>query len=200
ARHQYILPLERLQDLFKEMDHAYQTVAEQYGFHCSGCMDSCCQTRFYHHTLLELLYLAVGWRTFESRLRLTVHARALAVNEQMTEADRRGAAVPILCPLNRDGLCLGYAYRPMICRLHGIPHELHRPGRQVTVSPGCDTFFSRCRESGTTGYIRFDRTPFYRQMSLLETDLRRRTGYTDKIKFTVAQMLATMTEDVDEID
>jgi hypothetical protein len=49
-------------------------------------------------------------------------------------------------------------------------------------------------------YIQFDRTPFYRQMALLEKELRRLTGYGDKIKLTIAQMLVTLTERAYEID
>ena len=93
-----------------------------------------------------------------------------------------------------------YAFRPMICRLHGIPHELHRPGGNVIKNPGCNAFFDQCRKSGTSAYIRFDRTPFYRQMAILEKDLRQATGYTDKIKLTIAQMLVTITDGAYEID
>jgi hypothetical protein len=51
-----------------------------------------------------------------------------------------------------------------------------------------------------TEYIRFDRTPFYRQMAALEQELRKETGYTDKIKLTIAQMLVAITDSAHEID
>jgi hypothetical protein len=84
----------------------------------------------------------------------------------------------------------------MICRLHGIPHELpSSDGGTIVRNPGCDAFFDQCRDSGTTEYIRFDRTPhFTTQMAMLEKELRRKTGYAEKIKLTIAQMLVTITD------
>jgi hypothetical protein len=60
-------------DLFDEMDQAYTVVAGQYGFQCNGCADNCCLTRFYHHTLLEYLYLVEGLRTLEPDVRHTIY-------------------------------------------------------------------------------------------------------------------------------
>ncbi len=75
----------------------------------------------------------------------------------------------------------------MICRLHGIPNEFHRPDGQVIHGPGCDTFNKQCHQRS---YIPFDRTPFYQEMAALEKALRQRAGFTGKIKMTVAQMTA----------
>jgi len=199
-KQRYLPLLSRLASLFREMDRAYAAIADRYGFQCNGCADNCCLTRFHHHTLAEYLYLAQGLRTLEPVLRQAVRQQALTVCAVMTDADRDGERLRILCPLNRDGRCGLYAYRPMICRLHGLPHELHRPAEPVIEQPGCDAFFSQCRKSGKTTYIPFDRTPFYRQMALLENDLRLSTGYTEKIKLTIAQMLVTFTEKAYEID
>lgn len=200
TRHRYRPLLNRLKTLFDEMDHAYAAVADQYGFQCNGCADNCCLTRFYHHTLLEYLYLIEGMRTVAPDLRREFRNQALAVCTKIADADRRGEALRIMCPLNRDGRCMVYPFRPMICRLHGIAHELHRPGGNVVNHPGCDAFFDQCRDSGANVYIRFDRTPFYRQMAMLEKELRRETGYADKFKLTVAQMLVTITDRAYEID
>jgi Fe-S-cluster containining protein len=102
--------------------------------------------------------------------------------------------------LNHNGWCLVYTHRPMICRLHGIPHELYRPDGEILKSPGCDAFFDQCRQRGKNDYIPFDRTPFYRQMAMLEKELRLETGYHEKIKLTIAQMLGTITDRRYEID
>ena len=118
----------------------------------------------------------------------------------MDDADRQGKALRIMCPLNRNERCTLYPYRPMICRLHGIPHELQRSGGNPIKNPGCDAFFNQCRQRGQTDYIRFDRTPFYRQMAALEQELRIKTGYSDKIKLTIAQMLMSITDNAYEID
>ena len=200
TRHRYLPLLNRLEALFREMDRAYAAVADQYGFRCNGCADNCCLTRFSHHTLAEYLYLVEGLRSLESGVRQAVQKQALAVEAGMAAADRRDEPIRIMCPLNRDEQCMLYPYRPMICRLHGIPHELHRPGGNVIKNPGCDEFFDQCRESGKTEYVRFDRTPFYRQMAMMEKELRQKTGYSDKIKFTIAQMLVTIADNAYEID
>lgn len=200
TRHRYLPLMNRLKTLFDEMDRAYQAAADRYGFRCNGCEDNCCLTRFHHHTLVEYLYLVDGVRALDPVLLRAVLSRAVTVFTRTAEADQRGESVRIMCPLNQEGRCVAYAHRPMICRLHGIPHELHRPGGTVLRQPGCDSFFDQCRHSGTTMYIQFDRTPFYRQMALLEKELRRLTGYGDKIKLTIAQMLVTLTERAYEID
>jgi Fe-S-cluster containining protein len=199
-RHRYLPMLNRMEALFGDMDRAYATVAEQYGFRCNGCADNCCLTRFYHHTLIEYLYLVEGMRTLETGIRESINKQALAVSTRMADADRRGEALRIPCPLNRNERCLLYPYRPMICRLHGIPHELQRPGGSFIRNPGCDAFFDQCRERGKTDYIRFDRTSFYRQMATLEQELRGKTGFSGKIKLTIAQMLVTITDSDYEID
>lgn len=200
ARHRYHPFLMRLEMLLGKMDRAYAVVADQYGFRCSGCVDNCCLTRFYHHTLLEYLYLMEGMRTLRSGIRHALREQALAVITRMVDTERRGEAIRIMCPLNSDERCMLYPFRPMICRLHGIPHELHRPDGNIIKSPGCDEFFDQCRESGKTDYIRFDRTPFYRQMAMIEKELRLETGYSDKIKLTIAHMIVTITDSAYEID
>ena len=149
-RSRYLPLLHQLEALFGEMNKAYGDVAGQYRFQCNGCADNCCRTRFYHHTLLEYLYLVEGLRTMATDLRQEIGIRALAVNAKMAYADRRKEALHIMCPLNRDERCLLYAYRPMICRLHGIPHELHRPNGSPINHPGCDAFYGQCRRSGKT--------------------------------------------------
>ncbi len=187
----YLPILERLAAIFSEMDHAYETVAEKYGFVCNGCKENCCQTRFYHHTLLEYLYLMEGLNTLDEGTIKEVREEAMAANDRMADADNKGLPIRVMCPLNKDGRCLSYRYRPMICRLHGIPHELRHPDGRILKNPGCDAFFDQCRSLGKTDYIPFDRTPFYRQMAMLENELRKCVGHMDKIKRTVAQMILT---------
>jgi hypothetical protein len=76
----------------------------------------------------------------------------------------------------------------MICRLHGIPHELQRPGQGMLNSPGCGTFALKCHGKK---HFKFDRTPFYMQMAALEKEMKEAVGMTQKIKMTVAQMIVT---------
>jgi Fe-S-cluster containining protein len=199
-RNRYLPLLDRLAGLFDEMSHAYSTVAAQYGFRCNGCADNCCLTRFYHHTLIEYLYLAEGLRTIEPGVQRTIKRRAQTVSARTEDADRRGESLRIMCPLNTNDRCMLYPYRPMICRLHGIPHELHRPDGRLRTHPGCDAFFDQCRESGKIDYIRFDRTPFYLKMAALEKALRKEMGYFDRFRATIAQMLVAIMDSTDEIN
>lgn len=193
-RKRYLPLLNQLQQLFQEMDRAYDKVAVQYGFACNGCTENCCLTRFYHHTVLEYLVLMEGIGRLSTGERQDVRQRSQAVNRQLTDADQKGQAIRIMCPLNQDGRCRLYPHRPMICRLHGIPHELHPPGGSVVRTPGCDAFFDQCRAYGKTDYVPFDRTPFYRRMAMLERDVRQITGYEGKVKLTIAQMIETITD------
>jgi len=200
SRDCYLPLLDRLSSLFEQMDDAYTAVAGQYGFQCNGCADNCCRTRFYHHTLIEYLYLMEGMNALDADAERQILLRARQVCEKMADADRQGKVFFMMCPLNRDEQCILYPNRPMICRLHGIPHELRRADSSVVKMPGCDAFFTQCRDRGKTDYIRFDRTPLYRQMAMLERELRLATGVEDPIKLTVAQMLATRTGGPCEID
>jgi len=170
------------------MDNKYQEAADYYNFHCTGCDDNCCFTRFYHHTLLEYLYIREGYNTLVNEKQVEVKHRALEICRKTREADKKGVLVRLMCPLNVNNLCLIYTYRPMICRLHGIPHVLQGPGQGVLYASGCEVFTEQCQGKER---FEFDRTPFYIEMAELEKELKQTVGMTQKIKMTVAQMLAT---------
>jgi len=183
--------LKRLQSVFAQMDNKYRQVADYYQFHCMGCDDNCCATHFYHHTVIEYLYLRSGFDDLPDDKRKRIRDDAGEVYRQWRVADsqkyeRKNAR--IMCPLNFDGLCVVYAHRPMICRLHGLPHELCKPGAEVIQSPGCDAFVNQCQRKSFNP-AKFDRTPFYRQIAILEQDLRKTAEFTSKIKMTVAEMI-----------
>ena len=170
------------------MDKKYQEAADYYNFYCTGCDDNCCFTRFYHHTLLEYLYIREGYNTLVNEKQVKVKHRALEICRKTREADKKGVPVRLMCPLNVNNLCLIYTYRPMICRLHGIPHVLQAPGQGVLYASGCEVFTEQCQEKER---FKFDRTPFYMEMAELEKELKQVVGMTQKIKMTVAQMLVT---------
>jgi Fe-S-cluster containining protein len=188
AINKYPLFQARLRDIFDAMDRAYKEAAEYYQFFCSGCRDSCCITRFYHHTFLEYFYLYTGYREAAEEIQSAILQRASMVCRETAAADRQGIRVRHMCPLNFDGLCSLYAYRPMICRMHGVAHELHQPGRAVSYAPGCHEFTRQC---GHKEYHPFDRTPFYIKLAELEKDFKQVAGINAKIKMTVAQMVCT---------
>jgi len=179
--------LENLANLFERMEKAYDAVADAYGFACAGCEDNCCLTRFYHHTLVEYLYLYQGYSKLPGEERARLQQAADRVNREMARADERGESARSMCPLNRDGRCTLYRYRPMICRLHGIPSEMQRPGGAPVRGPGCGDFDRQC---GHRSYIPFDRTPLYKEMARCEQALREQVECREKIRLTVAQMVA----------
>lgn len=182
----YSVFLDRLKVIYEAMDQKYKEAADYYGFHCQGCHDNCCLTRFYHYTLLEYFYILEGYNTLRPGRQIETRNRALEVCRKTDEADEKGIKARLMCPLNFDDMCILYSYRPMICRLHGIPHELQREGQNVIHSPGCDVFTEQNREKS---YFRFDRTPFYIKMAELENKLKCAAGINQKLKMTVAQML-----------
>ena len=180
------LYFDRLRAIFADMDRKYRNAADQYGFQCRGCEDNCCLTRFYHHTFLEYLYILKGFDALESSLRYAIRAKAISVCRQTKTADDKGLPVHLMCPLNKDGMCILYHFRPMICRLHGIPYELHKPGQPVLQGPGCGEFDTLCSDKT---YFEFDRTRFYFEMAGLENEFKRAAGLTGRIKLTIAEML-----------
>ena len=182
----YAAFIERLKQIYAAMDTAYQQAADPYGFTCDGCKDNCCRTRFYHHTMIEYIYMREGLNTLTPKKQNEVKSRALTVVDETTRADASRAVVRLMCPLNFDQLCILYSYRPMICRLHGIPHEHQKPGQNSVYGPGCETFDRRCSHKG---YLKFDRTPFYRQVAMLEQEVKRAMGFDGKIRMSVAEMI-----------
>ncbi len=183
---------QRLKSLYQKMDQAWQNIALQYNFQCNGCKENCCETQFYHHTYIEKEYLHYGLAKFFPKKIKTIQKRAKLVMKQWQEIPPQGESLRIMCPLNETGKCILYPYRPMICRLHGIPHEMRRPGGHALRSPGCNAgtpIFDKI------GYIPFDRTPFYKKMATIEMDYRKTAKKTDKIKQTIAEILATMETD-----
>lgn len=179
--------LEKLADLFCRMEQAYDKVAAEYGFQCKGCEDNCCLTLFSHHTLFEYIYLYQGFTQLTAKERDRLQQAARQVNRELAEAEKIGESVRVMCPLNQEGRCTLYPYRPMICRLHGIPNEMRRPGGPAARGPGCGDFDRQC---GDHPYIPFDRTPLYLEMAQLEKTLRAELGYKRKTRMTVAQMIA----------
>jgi Fe-S-cluster containining protein len=177
--------LDRLAAIFRKMDKRYDEAAGKYGFICTGCSESCCRTRFYHHTLIEYFYLKSGLESLNSNDRRMIRSRALEVNSQW---EAHSAPAPgVMCPLNEAGQCRLYAHRPMICRLHGIPHELNHPIKGRAIGPGCHEFVNQC---GGKSDVPFDRTPLYRELADLEKSFRQETGLSIKMKMTIAEMLA----------
>jgi Fe-S-cluster containining protein len=179
---------EKLGMLYTAMDSKYDAAAQFYQFQCVGCEDNCCFTRFYHHTFLEYLYILDGFDTLEQEKRAEIKKRADAACKKLDEADKEGVPPRVLCPLNDDSRCILYPYRPMICRLHGVPHELNTSGHGANRNPGCDYFMKQNKDKS---YFSFDRTTVYMEMANLEKEFRQKSGAMDKVKLTIAEMIRT---------
>ena len=183
---QIFIPLRNtLIEIFAAMDRAYSVVADKMGFVCSGCEENCCRSRFYHYTYLEYLYLLEGFNQLEPARRMSARQSAAKVRQEDL-LKKNGLHNRLLCPLNLEGRCGLYPYRPMICRLHGIPHKLERPGQDLICGPGCETFE---RERRNQNDVRLNRTPYYRQMAALEQKFKQKAGVDLKIKMSIAEMI-----------
>ena len=127
------------------MDTKYDEASTYYRFTCHGpdCDNNCCQSLFFHHTYIEYLYLYDGYLSLDDDKKADIGANAVFIADQMRKSrDKR-----FMCPLNYNGLCELYRFRPMICRLHGLPHILRLPpGGCPRKSPGCDIFYQDCSE------------------------------------------------------
>ncbi len=171
-----------------QMDRDYRRIAGQTGFQCRGCEDNCCRSLFYHHTFLEFYYLKKGLRSLAPDRRAAVGLRAARICESMEKAPAGGEQPRFMCPLNEDGRCLLYEFRPMICRLHGVAHSMRLPDGSLRKGPGCAAFEAGSSDPGNPV---LDRTPVYQAMAALEQNLRRELGLTHKLKMTVARIICS---------
>ena len=177
---------ERIKNLYARMDEAWDIAAAHYGFVCRGCADNCCATEFYHYTYIERDYLLSGLKTLTASRVETIREKAKAVCAARDGAKPSERPIRVMCPLNSSGLCELYKFRPMICRLHGIPHELKKPGSEPVRKPGC---LDGTPLFNANSYYKFDRTPLYGEMAKIEMDYRDSTGSRARIKQTIAEML-----------
>ncbi len=178
--------------LNERMDSEYSRVAEFYGFTCNGCGENCCETLFYHHTWVEVFYLRSAFEAMEPRMREFVYHEAesyLSILDSFEASRKKNSpTAPFrrMCPLNINQKCILYRFRPMICRLHGIPHEVAIPGRPRIFGRGCAEFQ---RQAQDMPYRVFDRTPFYMDLSRIEDGFRREFDINVKCNLTVAHIL-----------
>jgi len=180
------LSFKQLKSLYGSMDAEYTKVAKQYEFQCKGCKDNCCKTLFYHHTYIEYLYLLKGFEKVNKSKQKQIINNCILVSKEHQKVATNKKTHKIMCPLNYDNLCILYEFRPMICRLHGIPSEFTHPTHKIIYSPGCASGTLLFKDKG---YILFERTPYYQKLAELEKQFRQKKKLVKKIKKTVAQML-----------
>jgi len=179
----------QIEHIFQLMDEAYQKAADVYKFVCNGCKDNCCETRFFHHTHIECIYLIEGFKQLSEQQKTSIIENATNVVERTKILLESEEPVRLLCPLNENGRCLIYHYRPMICRLHGIAHELQIPGQQLQYTPGCEAFIAHCNAMKIENYYSLDRTPHYIRMAQLEQAYKKEYNINQRFKATIPEML-----------
>jgi hypothetical protein len=186
----------RLSELNAAIDDTYSGMSSDVGFTCGGCDGvKCCTVDLSLHTYIEMLYLRRGFKTLDQSVQEEVLERSRAIVEAKN-TDPCGAYRDCVCALNADGLCVLYQYRPMICRLAGIPHYIQRPDGRLLKSGGCERYKTDIQEKFP--HLALDRTGFYRQLAEIEIEIVRARGARTKTK-TVAETLA-MTDFAFEID
>lgn len=183
--------LRRLRELYARMDESYNASAKAIGLSCQDCADSCCETLFRHHTYAEWTELVLGFAALAPERQQEVRQQA------ETYLRIHGNALPgmrprVPCPLSVNtghGLACGlYEHRPMVCRLHGVPNLLTRPGGQQSAFPGCDRAQQLAK---TCEPALLDRTPLLSELARIEMDFvgRARMGKLPRVDLTIAEML-----------
>lgn len=178
----------RVEELYDRIDAAYVSVAQDAGFSCVECDGAkCCTVDLILHTFAEQLYLRRGFDTLDAAGRDRILANCRSVLEAK-EIDPLGEAYRnAVCVLNDAGLCTLYKYRPMICRLAGLPHLIFRPDGSKRYGEGCPKFQREIEPRLPD--LRIDRTAFYREMGAIELEVVHVTGRRS-ISRTVAEALA----------
>lgn len=187
-----VLPLEmikRVEDLYEEMENAYDRVAKQIGFGCQGCPDNCCDSYFLHYTYLEWCYLWLGFKQLPTVKQEDVLKRARDYIAVAAESLGREERPQKMCPLNENGLCIVYKHRLMVCRTHGVPAAMTRPDGRRLEFPGCFRCQEMVEERGESAEP-FERTEMLRRLALMENELlQNRRHLHPKVKMTIAEML-----------
>lgn len=180
--------LTRIAEIFKAIDIIYDAAIKHYGFSCKGCSDNCCVTKFHHHTLLEELYLAEGLKRLDEAKKKAAVARA---EEVVSIHNASPEDIRVMCPLNEKGLCMVYEHRPMICRIHGVPYEMHNRDTSIEYGIGCHRFMDEKVKEGIK-YFPLNRTMFYVEMARTEKELRESIGFTGDYSKTTAEMVLSI--------
>lgn len=180
--------LDKLGQLYTEMQQAYERVASKLGLSCETCTQNCCTSYFQHHTYLEWAYLWRGLQQCSAERRKEFQARAREYLQKTQDLLQRGVRPHIMCPLNEQGWCTLYPYRLMICRLHGVPNQVVMPNQQLKRFPGCQQSQKLTADLENPPIL--DRTTFYTSLARLENELLCTVNHRlPRIKLTLAEMI-----------
>jgi len=181
--------ISRIRELYDKMDSAYAAAARKIDLTCEGCDGVlCCTVDLMVHTFVEMSYLRQGFYALDPLMQseiLIKSRRMVSAKQQAPKGDEYRGAV---CALNSAGACVLYQYRPMICRLAGVPHFFTRPNGSKLESGGCKKF-DESIPAKNSGEI-LDRTEFYREMAAMEIEAVIARGERTE-KLTIAEILVS---------
>ena len=182
----------QLEELYADMEAAYDDVAKQLDHSCNGCPDNCCDSYFLHHTYIEWAYLWHGIEALPDDRRAQILDRATRYEADSGRLISNGQRPKLMCPLNDNGRCSLYRYRLMVCRTHGVPASMVRPDGKKLTFPGC----FRCQELVDRQKLDesevpvMGRTELLRRLVLLEQEfVEGRRHLAPKVKRSIASML-----------
>jgi hypothetical protein len=165
----------RLEELYRKMDRAYAAIATEVGFSCKDCDgERCCTVDLTLHTTVEKQYLRKGFKNLDTSRQREILARCDSVLAAKDEDPLGDAYRDAVCVLNFDGLCILYPYRPMICRVAGIPHFILKPDGKTLSREGCSRYQTLIQPAHPD--LKMDRTEFYREMAAIEICVIRALG------------------------
>jgi hypothetical protein len=177
---------ERLAELYDKVDAFFARAAARFpgpdGITCHAGCDDCCRRRF-SVTAIEAEVIADGLAALPAEARAALAARA-------TGGDR-GA-----CPaLEAGGRCAIYAFRPVVCRTHGLPIRFApAPGtRALPIVDACPkNFEGRDLASLPAGDV-LDQTTLSTVLGALDTARASEAGRPRGDRVAMADLLACHT-------
>jgi Fe-S-cluster containining protein len=178
--------MDKLFRIYGEIDSVCRDSADYYGFSCDGCNDNCCRTVFYHYTIVESFGLLEGFDKLPVEIKDESMRRGRDYLKDLDKHRGKEEELEMMCPLNYDGRCRIYEYRPLICRIHGFPGGLDHPVKGKQSFTGCGIFNKTFQQKWTH---LIDRTPFYTRIANLEGQIRREMDYMMRFRKTIAEML-----------
>lgn len=179
----------RMEEIYTEMEAAYDLVAKDLQFSCEGCSDNCCDSYFLHHTYAEWSYLWLGIDELPRQKQKEALDKAHAYIITAESAMQRGERPQVMCPLNENGLCMVYKYRLMVCRTHGVPAQITRPDGKTICFPGCFRCQELVKQNGGNSPV-VERTAMLTKLAFLEQEyLGNKRHLYPRVKLTIAEML-----------
>lgn len=185
--------LDRYGDLLHEVDSWFTGCADMYPdrIACSSGCSSCCRGLF-DITLMDALFLKRGFDLMPDAVKTSLTSAAVARLSDLSQLVSEYAYPwllntipeeiwPILMPegdetpclLLSDGLCLLYEYRPMTCRLHGIP-TIDISGEELS-DEWCSLNFNDTNPLGEDGFgLRYPFSQIFAQELLLFREITAR--------------------------